>query len=57
MSTKNEIERNRWIERHLGMCGTCIYKECGVCINDKSYLNSERVKVDDMCDLWSEKRE
>lgn len=55
MDTPEELLRDKWIERHKGMCGTCRYKADGVCKNECSYLYYELVGDNDMCDEWSER--
>lgn len=39
-----------------GMCGTCKYRQDGICKNNDSYLAHEIVGLDDMCDEWEESK-
>lgn len=53
MDTAEEIVRDKWVQDHLRMCGTCEHKGYGICRNADSYLCGELVGSTDMCDEWS----
>ena len=55
MDTPEKCETNRWNARYFRMCGTCKYKEFGICKNENSLLACELVSNNDTCDLWTEK--
>ena len=43
-------------EEAKGLCGTCRYRQDGICKNEDSYLAHELVGLDDMCDEWDQSK-
>lgn len=58
MDTDNEINRDKWIEDHKGLCGTCGYRnrmKTGTCCdNDRSEHYGEYVGDRDGCEEYQE---
>ena len=52
MDTPMEIAEEKWIDKHLFMCGTCKYKKKGYCNNPDSECIDEIVDDNCSCDNY-----
>ena len=48
MNTPRENAQERWLDEHIGMCGTCEYRKKW-CECETSEWYGERVEDDDAC--------
>ena len=55
MDNRDELAFDKWIQDHLGMCGTCKYKVKGFCENNWSYEFTDEVEDTDTCGEWVER--
>lgn len=49
--TRRDIERDRWIEEHIGMCGTCYYRKKWCDCNTSEHYGDD-VANRDACDEY-----
>lgn len=52
MDTLREIGADRWYFDHLGLCGTCLYRERGICTNNEVERGGDLVEDGETCDGW-----
>ena len=53
--TRRDIERDRWIDAHIGMCGTCTYRKKW-CECETSERYGEDVEDDCACGEYIPKK-
>ena len=49
MNTPLENAKERWLDEHIGMCGTCIYRKKRMCDCERSDFYGDRIESDDAC--------
>ena len=56
MDTPRELRRDEWWQDHLGCCGTCDYKEYGVCVKQGNECIGVCVPDEAGCSEYKQKK-